>query len=180
MTVVFHHEAIPGHHVQLTLAMEQEMPLLMRFVSFNGLVEGWALYCERLMYDLGMYEGKPLDNLARLDLELMRAARLVIDTGIHAYGWTRSEAAAHVEDLRGWPRGSFVGTIDRYVILPGQGSSYMVGKLVIESLRDQAHEALADAFDLASFHDVVLGTGGIPLEILEALVGQYIADASAH
>ena len=180
LMVVFHHEAIPGHHTQLTVALEQDLPLFMRFFQYNGLVEGWALYCERLMYDLGMYEGKPLENLARLDLELIRAARLVIDTGIHAYGWTRQEAAAYVEDLRGDPRGSFLGAIERYTVLPGQASSYMVGKLVIERLRDEARAALGDAFDLAAFHDVVLGAGGVPLETLEARVDRYIEGAGGR
>ena len=177
LLVVFHHEAIPGHHVQLALARELELPMFMRFMTSNGLVEGWALYGERLMYDLGMYEGKPLDNLARLQLELTRAARLVVDTGIHAYGWTREEGAAYFEDVLGYPRGSYLGAIERYVLLPGQGSSYMVGKLVIEELRDRARAELGTAFNLADFHDAVLGHGGVPLGILEERIQDYIDEA---
>lgn len=178
LLVVFHHEAIPGHHVQLALARELELPMFMRFMTSNGLVEGWALYCERLMYDLGMYEGKPLNNLARLQLELTRAARLAVDTGIHAYGWTREEGAAYFEDVLGYPRGSYLGAIERYVLLPGQGSSYMIGKLVIEDLLRRAQAELGDAFDLADFHDVVLGHGGVPLGILEERVQDYVDEAS--
>ena len=178
LTVVFHHEAIPGHHTQLALARELDLPMFMRFMNSNGLVEGWALYCERLMYDLGMYEGKPLANLARLQLELTRAGRLVVDTGIHAYGWTRQEGAAYFEDVLGYPSGAYLGAMERYVLLPGQASSYMVGKLIIEELRDWAQTELGDSFRLADFHDTVLGTGGVPLRILEDRVQEYIDQGS--
>jgi len=178
LMVVFHHEAIPGHHGQLALSQELDLPMFMRFMTSNGLVEGWALYCERLMYDLGMYEGRALDNLARLGLEMTRAARLVVDTGIHAYGWTRQEEAAYYEEVLGYPSGAYLGAMERYVLLPGQGSSYMVGKLVIEELRDRAISELGDAFRLADFHDAVLGSGGVPLEILELQVEGFIDEAS--
>ena len=178
LMVVFHHEAIPGHHTQLALSQGLDLPMFMRFMTSNGLVEGWALYCERLMYDLGMYEGRPLDNLARLGLELTRAARLVVDTGIHAYGWTRQEGAAYFENILGYPPGTYLGAMERYVLLPGQASSYMVGKLFIEELRDRAQAELGDAFRLADFHDTVLGNGGVPLRILEDRVQEYIDQSS--
>ena len=178
LMVVFHHEAIPGHHTQLALARELDLPMFMRFMKTNGFIEGWALYTERLMYDLGAYEGKPLDNLARLELELTRAARLVVDTGIHAYGWTRQEGAAYFEEVLGYPSGAYLGAMERYVLLPGQGSSYMVGKLIIEELRDRASAELGDAFRLIDFHDVVLGNGGVPLRVLEDRVQEFIGEVS--
>jgi uncharacterized protein (DUF885 family) len=176
LMAVFHHEAIPGHHAQLALAQELDLPMFMRFMTSNGLVEGWALYCERLMYDLGAYAGEPLDNLARLRLELTRAARLVVDTGIHAYGWTRQEGAAYFEGVLGYPTGSYLGAMERYVLLPGQGSSYMIGKLVIEELLGRAQVELGTAFRWADFHDVVIGHGAVPLRILEDRVLDYIDD----
>jgi len=176
LMVVFHHEAIPGHHAQLTIAAELDLPLFMRVLDTNGMCEGWELYSEELTYDLGMYEGRPLDNLSRLNLALIRAVRLVIDTGIHTYGWTRDEASAYVEDVCGYRRGSFRQAVERYVVLPAQGSGYLVGKLFIEDLRDRAREARGDAFDLAAFHDVILGSGSVPLEVLEDLVDRYIEE----
>jgi len=175
MPVTFHHEAVPGHHLQTTIAVDLDLPLFMRILDVNGYIEGWGLYCERLTYDLGLYRNLPLANLNRLGLELTRAARLVVDTGIHSLGWTREEAAAYIEDLRGYPRGAYVNAMDRYYVIPGQASSYMIGKLTIERLRDRAREALGDAFDLAAFHDAVLGHGAIPLGLLEKVIARFIA-----
>lgn len=174
LMVVFHHEAVPGHHLHQALAVELDLPMFMRYWISNGMREGWGLYCERLMYELGMYEERPLENLARLDLELLRAARLVVDTGIHALGWTRQQASTYMEELLGFPSGFFAYEIERYVLLPGQASGYMVGMLKIQEWRDLARSSLGERFDLAGFHDVVLGSGGIPLEVLETLVDQYI------
>lgn len=178
LMVVFHHEAIPGHHVQLALSPELDVPIFMRFMTSNALVEGWALYCEKLMYELGAYEGKPLDNLARLRLELTRAARLVVDTGIHAYGWTYLEGATYFEGVLGYPPGSYLGAMERYVLLPGQGSSYMIGKRVIEELLERAQAELGNAFRRADFHDVVIGHGAVPLRILEDRVLDYIDEVN--
>jgi uncharacterized protein (DUF885 family) len=174
MLCVLHHEGIPGHHLQLSLAHELNVPLFMRVLETDGFVEGWALYCEQLGYELGLYEGRPLANLYRLDLELLRAARLVVDTGIHSLGWTREEAASYLEGLRGFPPGALLGSIERYVVLPGQACSYMVGKLAIESLRSKAETALGDAFSLQAFHDMILGSGGIPLDVVARQVDLYI------
>jgi len=174
LMVVFHHEAVPGHHMQQALAVELDLPMFMRYWISNGMAEGWGLYCESLMFELGMYEGRPLENLARLNLELYRAVRMVADTGIHAYGWTRQQAASYMEDVLGFPPGFFFYEIERYVILPGQASGYVLGKLAIEEWRDRAHSALGNEFELASFHDVILGSGGIPLQVLETFVDRFI------
>ena len=178
MPGTFHHEAIPGHHFQLTIAVGLDIPLVQRVIDINAYTEGWALYCERLTYDLGLYEDAPYANLRRLDLELMRAARLVLDTGIHWLGWTREEAAAYMEDIRGYPRGVYVGGMSRYYVLPGQASTYMIGKLEIERLRDKARSDLGDAFDLARFHDAILGYGTLPLAVLEDIIDAYVRQAT--
>ena len=178
MPVTFHHEAVPGHHFQLTIALSLDLPLLLRVIDINAYVEGWALYCERLAFDLGLYADRPYANLRRLEVELQRAARLVVDTGIHWLGWTRERAAAYIEELRGLPSGAFIPALDRYYVLPGQASSYMIGKLKIEELRGRAEAELGDAFDLAEFHDAVLGHGVVPLDNLEGIVDRYIRNAS--
>ncbi|MFC2078282.1 DUF885 family protein [Candidatus Bipolaricaulota bacterium] len=175
MPVIFHHEAVPGHHFQTTIAVDLDLPLFMRALDVNGYIEGWALYCERLTYDLGLFDERPLANLERLSLEVLRAARLVVDTGIHWLGWTREKAAGYIEDLRGLPRGAYVDAMDRYYVAPGQASSYMIGKLTIERLRDEAKDAQGDAFDLAAFHDAILGHGPVPLALLEQVIDRFIA-----
>jgi uncharacterized protein (DUF885 family) len=174
MPSVAYHEAIPGHHFQIAIAQERDLPLFRTDVFFNGYAEGWALYAERLAWELGLYEDDPYGNLGRLQLELLRAVRLVTDTGIHAMRWTRREAQAYMNEALGDPGGGLSGEVDRYIVLPAQATGYKVGMLKILELRQRAMEELGDQFDLKAFHDVVLGNGALPLDILDGLVEDYI------
>ena len=171
-TFIFH-ETVPGHHLQGALARELDLPTFRREIELNGYAEGWAVYAEFLAREMGLYENDPLGNLGRLGFELSRAARLVIDTGIHAEGWTRQEAAAYYEEATGRP--SSPSSMHRYIILPGQGCGYTIGLLKILDLRQQAMDRLGDEFDIKEFHDVILGNGPLPLEILERVVDDWIA-----
>ena len=174
MAPVAYHEAIPGHHTQIAIAQELDLPLFRRDLFFNGYSEGWALYAEQLAWELGLYENDVYGNLGRLRLELMRSARLVADTGIHAFGWTRQEANDFMSEAMGASPGAFSYEVDRYIVLPAQATGYKVGMLKILELRQRAMDALGEQFDLKSFHDVVLSSGGMPLDILERLVNEYI------
>ncbi|MEJ2736700.1 MAG: DUF885 domain-containing protein [Anaerolineae bacterium] len=167
------HETVPGHHLQGALARELDLPTFRRELELNGYAEGWAVYAENLAWEMGLYEDDPLGNLGRLGFELSRAARLVIDTGIHAKGWTRQEAAAYYEEATGRPASP--SSMNRYVILPGQGCGYTIGLLKILDLRQQAMDRLGDKFDIKEFHDAILGHGPVPLEILERAVEDWIA-----
>ena len=149
-----------------------DLPTFRRELDLNGYVEGWAVYAERLAWEMGLYENDPLANLSRLGFELSRAARLVIDTGIHAKAWTRHEAAAYYEGATGRPASP--SSMHRYIILPGQGCGYTIGLLKILELRQLAMDQLGDRFDIKEFHNVVLGNGSLPLEVLESLVQNYI------
>ena len=148
--------------------------LLLRYAGdFETYDEGWALYAERLAWELGMYHDNPYGNLGRLQGELLRAVRLVADTGIHALGWTREEAQAYLDEATLMP-GAYSREVDRYVVIPAQATAYKVGMLKILELRQRAMERLGDLFDLKEFHNVVLGNGSLPLEILERVVNDYI------
>jgi uncharacterized protein (DUF885 family) len=166
------HEGIPGHHFQIALAGEQGLPLFRTDLGFNGYIEGWALYAEGLAGEIGLYPD-PYSRLGRLNLQLLRAVRLVTDTGIHALRWTREEARAYMTEAMGSPAWS--GEVDRYIVLPAQAASYMVGQIEVLELRQKAMDALGDRFDLKEFHRVILGQGAMPLEILERRVEEYIA-----
>jgi uncharacterized protein (DUF885 family) len=172
--VVAFHEGIPGHYFQITIAAGLDLPLFRRVEGPQSFLEGWALYAERLAADLGLY-ASPLEDLARLDLELQRACRVVVDTGIHSLGWSAQQSATYFETQRGAPRGSQFWSMARYVGFPGQGLSYTIGMLKIVELRQRAEDALGDRFSLTEFHDLVLGNGAMPLPILERLVDDYIA-----
>jgi uncharacterized protein (DUF885 family)/pimeloyl-ACP methyl ester carboxylesterase len=168
MPTTAYHEAVPGHHFQIALAQELDLPTFRQELILNAYVDGWALYAERLAWELGLYEDHPLGNLGRLASELLRAARLVVDTGVHAKGWTTEQGAAYYREV-GMPQ-----DMTRHVALPGQASSYMIGSLRILALRQRAMDALGDRFDIKAFHNVVLGSGSVPLSILERLVDEYI------
>ena len=171
-----YHEAIPGHFLQTAYAHEANIPEYRKDLGFTAYAEGWALYAERLAWELGAYEGDPEGNLGRLQDELFRAVRLVVDTGIHAFRWTYEEAVTYMRENSGLDEEYVRQEIDRYIVLPGQATSYKVGMLKVLELRERAQEALGDAFDLAEFHDVLLGQGDVPLDILEELVNGYIAE----
>jgi uncharacterized protein (DUF885 family)/ABC-type dipeptide/oligopeptide/nickel transport system permease component len=170
-TVAFH-EAIPGHHYQIALSQELDLPTFRRYLQYNGYIEGWALYAEQLAWELGMYDDDPYGNLGRLEFELLRAVRLVADTGIHAKRWTREEATAYMNEAMGGQRGSH--EVYRYIVWPGQATGYKVGMVRILELRQRAMDELGDQFDIKEFHRVILENGSLPLEILERVVQEYI------
>jgi uncharacterized protein (DUF885 family) len=168
------HEGIPGHHFQVAIAMELEgMPLLRRFSLFTAYVEGWALYSERVAWELGLLPTNA-DNIGRLTAELFRAVRLVVDTGIHHKRWTREEAIQYMLENTGMAESDVTAEIERYIVMPGQATAYKVGMMKILELRQKAMNALGERFDIREFHDVVLKNGAVPLDILERLVNDYI------
>lgn len=172
MRTLAYHEGIPGHHFQIGLQNELEgLPTLRKVLWFTAFVEGWALYAERLAWEMG-YEEDPYDNLGRLRWELFRAARLVVDTGLHYKRWSREQAIDYMQAHFG--RGE-VSEVERYVVWPGQALAYKVGMLKILELRERAKTALGEAFDIREFHDVVIGNGAMPLEVLTRQVDAYIA-----
>ena len=179
MRSLSYHEAVPGHHTQIALAMDLDSgPLFRKMVRFTAFVEGWALYAERLAYELGWYDNDPYGNLGRLQYEALRAARLVMDTGIHSMGWSFDQAVQFNIDAVGWSRSASESAAARYSVAPAQATAYMIGMLHILDARQRAQEALGDAFDLREFHRVVLTSGGLPLALLDEVVDQYIAAAS--
>ncbi|MBU7025417.1 MAG: DUF885 domain-containing protein, partial [Theionarchaea archaeon] len=172
MPTIAYHEAIPGHYFQISIAQELDLPLFRNVIVFNGYAEGWALYTERLAWELGLFESNPYGNIGRLQFELLRAVRLVLDTGIHAMKWTRKEAKQYMKDTLG--SDMYLHEVDRFIVLPGQATGYKVGMIKIVELREKAMDALGDHFDIKEFHRVVLGNGSMPLEVLERLVQDYI------
>jgi uncharacterized protein (DUF885 family) len=172
------HEAVPGHHFQLTLAQQLTgVPLLRRIAMFNAYAEGWGLYAERLADEMGLYS----DDVSRLGLltqDSMRAARLVVDTGLHALGWSRQRAVDFLVENTPMARIEIEAEIDRYAGHPGQALGYMVGRLEIERLRAEAERALGDRFDIREFHDTVLGSGTLPLPVLANVVATWVAARS--
>lgn len=176
MRTLAYHEAVPGHHFQIAIAQELTgLPIFRTLLPFTAYTEGWALYAERLAWEMGLEEN-PLDNLGRLQAEMFRSVRLVVDTGIHAKRWTREEAIAYMMKNTGMPEIEVVAEIERYFVDPGQALAYKVGMLKILALREKAKTALGDKFTLRDFHDVVLKNGALPLDILERVVDTYIAD----
>ncbi len=172
-TLTFH-EAVPGHHLQIALAMESaELPLFRRFVPFTAFSEGWALYAERLAGEVGLLP-TPEDRLGQLQAENFRAVRLVVDTGLHAKGWSREHAIETMVSLTGMAPSDVAREVERYVVAPGQACAYKIGQLKILELRDRAREALGSAFDLRAFHALVLDGGARPLELLEEEVDAWI------
>jgi uncharacterized protein (DUF885 family) len=172
MPTVAYHETVPGHHFQGALALEFDLPTFRRNLVLNAYNEGWALYAERLAWEMGLYKGDPLGNLGRLALEIERAARVVVDTGLHDLGWTMHQAATYFQEETGVPYN--YARLTRYLVLPGQGCSYTIGYLKIMELRQRAMDQLGDEFDIKEFHNLVLGQGALPLEILERLVDEWI------
>lgn len=179
MRTLAYHEAIPGHHLQIATAHElQGLPIFRRLVPFTAYSEGWALYSEQLAWELG-FQNDPLDNLGRLQAEMFRAVRLVVDTGIHSQRWTREQAIEYMIANTGMPEVEVVAEIERYFVMPGQALAYKVGMIKILQLREKAKTALGPKFDLREFHDVVLKNGAMPLEVLERVVDGYIAGKKA-
>ena len=170
-----YHEGLPGHHLQRALQTELgDLPPFRRFGGFTAYTEGWGLYSEELGKDMGFYTD-PYSDFGRLGMELWRAARLVVDTGIHSRRWTREEAIDYLNRNTPNPEGDVVKAIERYITTPGQATAYMIGKLKIMELRQKAMDKLGDDFDFRGFHDAVLLTGPVPLDILEERIDQWIA-----
>jgi len=176
MPTLAYHEAIPGHHFQISIAQELDLPFFRGDVLFTGYAEGWALYAERLAWELGWYQDDSYGNLGRLQYEVFRAARLVVDTGIHAKDWTYDQALQYMVETVGFDPDvvNLEFEVSRYVAWPGQATAYKVGMLKILELRQKAEEALDDQFDITEFHRVILTNGSMPLEILEKVVQDYI------
>ena len=175
METLYLHEGAPGHHFQISLAQENEaLPSFMRFGGNTAFVEGWALYAETLWDELGM-ETDPYQRFGGLDDEMLRAMRLVVDTGIHAKGWTRDQAIQYMLDNSSMGRTDATAEVERYIAIPGQALAYKVGQLKILELRDRAEKVLGPKFDIRAFHEQVLMTGALPLSILEQNIDRWIA-----
>jgi uncharacterized protein (DUF885 family) len=176
-TAITYHEGVPGHHFQIALAQELTELADFRKHSFYGAyTEGWALYAERLAKDMGFYQD-PMSDFGRLHDEIWRSARLVIDTGIHAKQWTREQAIDYFRHNTPLSEGDMVTEVERFFVWPGQALGYKIGMMKILELRARAQQALGDAYDIRTFHDVIIGKGAMPLPILEAQVDAYIASA---
>jgi uncharacterized protein (DUF885 family) len=176
MRTLAYHEGVPGHHFQLAIQQQQkELPFFRRLIPAIAYSEGWALYAERLAWELG-FQDDPYDNIGRLQAELFRGVRLVVDTGIHYKRWSREQAIDYMIKNTGMAESDVVAEIERYFVMPGQALAYKVGMTKLLELRDLATSELGDQFDIREFHNVVLTNGSVPLDILEDLVRQYIAD----
>ena len=170
-----YHEGIPGHHLQRAVQTELTgLPPFRRFGGFTAYTEGWGLYTEELAKDMGFYTD-PYSDFGRLGMELWRACRLVVDTGIHDKRWSREQAIQYLKDNTPNPDGDIEKAIERYIVYPGQATAYLIGKLKIKELRGRAQAALGEKFDFRAFHDVVLESGPVPLDILERRVDNWIA-----
>ena len=174
MEALAYHEGIPGHHMQLAISQELTgIPKFRKYGGYTAYTEGWGLYSEFLPKEMGFYDD-PYSDFGRLAMELWRAARLVVDTGLHAKKWTREEAIEYLLQNTPNPEGDCIKAIERYIVMPGQATAYKIGMIKIVELREDARARLGDAFDIRAFHDVVLKDGPVPLEILEENVEAWI------
>lgn len=179
MTTLYMHEGAPGHHFQISLAQENaSLPDFQRFGGNTAYIEGWALYAETLGYEMGFYKD-PMQHWGTLDDEMLRAMRLVVDTGLHTKGWSREQAVDYMLANSGMGRSDAEAEVDRYVAVPGQALSYKIGALTIQRLRKEAEGALGRKFDIRQFHDQVLGSGALPMAVLEGKVRGWIARTRA-
>lgn len=176
MKTLAYHEGIPGHHFQIAIQNELEgLPTFRNVIPFTAYAEGWALYAEQLAWELGFYENDPFGNLGRLQAEMWRSVRLVVDAGIHYKKWTREEAIDYMVANTGLPTKDVVTEVERYIVMPGQACSYKLGMLKILELREKAKQELGNAFDLREFHNAVLKNGSVPLGVLEKIIDDYIS-----
>jgi uncharacterized protein (DUF885 family) len=169
------HEGVPGHHMQISIQREADLPMIRRVQGYGAYVEGWALYTEQVAQEMGFYEGDTLGELGYIHDALLRSGRLVTDTGIHHLRWSREKAVETLSSIDGDPPSLSAQEIERYSVWPGQACSYMVGKVTILRLREKARAALGPRFDPRAFHDAILLSGSMPLTVLEARVDQFIA-----
>ena len=176
MKTLAYHEGIPGHHFQISIALGLKgLPLIRQQTLYTAYAEGWALYAEHFAAEIGMYKDDPWGDLGRLQDELLRAARLVVDTGLHAKGWSREQAIDYMVSTTGMAQADVTSEVERYMALPGQACAYKVGELKILEIREKAKAALGPKFNLKDFHAVVLENGGVPLTLLEQLVDEWVA-----
>lgn len=174
-TAITYHESVPGHHFQIALAQELEgLPNFRKYSGYGAFTEGWALYAEQLAKEMGFYEN-PYHNFGRLQNELWRSVRLVLDTGIHSMRWTREQSIDYFRENTPLSEGDIVTEVERFFVNPGQALGYKMGMLKILELRERAKIELEDAYDIRDFHDAVIGAGALPLPLLEQRVGRYIA-----
>ena len=174
-----YHEGVPGHHMQIAISQELTgVPMFRKFGGYTAYIEGWGLYSEYVPKEIGLYED-PYSDFGRLALELWRAARLVVDTGLHHKRWTRQEAIDYLVDNTPNAERDCVKAIERYIVMPGQATAYKIGMLKILELREMAQDALGDDFDIRAFHDVILANGAVPLDVLEDLVRTWVAEQKA-
>jgi uncharacterized protein (DUF885 family) len=174
------HESVPGHHLQISLAYElQGLPEFRRNAGYTAFVEGWALYSEKLGYELGLYKDD-MSKMGQLNYDMWRAVRLVVDTGMHAFKWSRDQAIYYFKQNTGKNDLDITNEVDRYISWPGQALAYKLGQLKIQALREEAEKALGDRFDIRAFHDQILGKGALPLSVLETETRAWIAEQSAR
>ena len=175
LQTLVYHEGVPGHHFQAASQLNiTDMPLIRKMMWFGDYGEGWALYTEALAFEMGLYDDDPLGNLGRLKAELYRAARLVVDTGLHEKRWSRSKAIDWMVEITGETRASISREIDRYSVWPGQATSYKIGMIKFQRIREKAERELADNFDIRNFHDALLEGGAMPMPVLEARMDEWI------
>jgi uncharacterized protein (DUF885 family) len=176
LPTLMYHEGAPGHHFQLSAAqLIENVPFLRKVSPFTAYTEGWGLYSERIAAeDMGMYKDDPLGDLGRLQAEMFRAVRLVVDTGMHAKRWSRERAIEYMLSKTGMTEAEVTREIERYVVWPGQATAYKVGQLYMLRLRAMAENQLGDAFDIREFHEMILMNGAMPLEILEESVESWV------
>lgn len=172
MPTIAYHEAIPGHYFQISIAQEQDYPLFRNDIILNGYAEGWALYAERLAWEIGMYEDNPYGNYGRLEMELLRAVRLVVDTGIHYKRWTREEARVYMREAMG--TSMHLHEVERYIVLPAQATGYKIGMFKMLELRQKTMDALGEQFDIKDFHRLIL-LHSMPFDLLEKVIENFIA-----
>ncbi len=175
MKTLAYHEGIPGHHFQIAIQTElQGVPIFRTVIPFTAYGEGWALYAEQLAWELGFYKNDPFGNLGRLQAEMWRSVRLVVDTGIHYKKWTREEAIDYMVLNTGLTTTEVTTEIERYIVIPGQACAYKIGMMKILELREKAKRKLGNQFDLKEFHNAVLKNGAVPLDILDEIIDEYI------
>ena len=180
MEALAYHEAIPGHHMQLSIAMEMEdLPRFRRYADYTAYIEGWGLYSEKLPKEIGFYQN-PYSDFGRLAMELWRAVRLVVDTGIHAKRWTREQAIDYIASNTPDAKEDAVKAAERYIVMPGQATAYKIGMMKILELRAMAIKELGGGFDIRQFHDLILKQGPVPLTILEDIVQEWVRQKKAN
>jgi uncharacterized protein (DUF885 family) len=174
------HESVPGHHLQISLAQELEnVPEFRKHLGYSAFVEGWALYCESLGEELGLYKD-PYSKFGQLSYEMWRALRLVVDTGMHSMGWTRDQAIQLFKDHTGKTDQDIIVEVDRYIVWPGQALAYKLGQLKIRQLRTEAERKLGAKFDIRKFHDALLENGAVPLNVLEAHMKRWTEEQAGR